>query len=234
MQQPVTLFISDLHLDSNEPHITQIFLRFLKNEAVSSQKLYILGDLFEAWIGDDDLGAFNLQIIQALKAATATGLPIYFMRGNRDFLIGQRFAAMSGVQLLEDPTVIDLYGQRVLLTHGDSLCTFDRLHQFWRRISLHPLFAKIALYLPLSWRRQIGAWLRRKSHQHQYKLPESSLDICQKTALSQMQIYQASQLIHGHTHRPGIHQHRTVLGAWHETGSVLICNQHDYQLQTLF
>src|SRR5882672_4811503 len=112
-----TLFISDLHLQVEEPRITDIFLRFLQGQARDAQALYILGDLFEVWVGDDDLSAFNMQIIQALKQATDSGLPIYFMRGNRDFLVGKQFAKRTGVKLLADPTVIDLYGVRTLLMH---------------------------------------------------------------------------------------------------------------------
>ncbi len=239
MKQSLTLFISDLHLQPDQPHIAKIFLQFLQEQASQATRLYILGDLFEAWIGDDDLNAFNLQIIQALKQAAQTGLSIYFMRGNRDFLISKKFSSSAGITLLTDPSVIDLYGKRTLLMHGDSLCTLDRKHQRFRRVTHHPFFHKLVLSLPLKWRRQIGAWLRQQSRQHQSQLSDSIMDICQETAASQMQTYQTPLLIHGHTHRPGFHQlefnnqsgQRIVLGAWHHAGHVLACSHTGYELR---
>lgn len=216
-----TLFISDLHLEADEPGITAIFLKFLRQEALQADALYILGDLFEAWIGDDDLSPFNREIMDALKQATQSGLPVYFMRGNRDFLIGKRFAKKTGILLLEDPTVIDLYGKRILLMHGDSLCTLDRQHLFWRKISLNPCIQQLALGLPLTWRRKIGRWLRKKSKRHQSYLEAYRMDVSSDEVVRAIESHQAALLIHGHTHQPGIHGRRIVLGAWHEQGNAL-------------
>ncbi len=220
-----TFFISDLHLQADEPKITAAFLYFLQEIAPQADALYILGDLFEAWIGDDDLSYFNTQIIQALKQATDKGLPIYFMRGNRDFLIGTRFMAATGMKLLADPTVIELYGVPTLLMHGDSLCTLDKKHQRARLLTLNPLLQRIALSLPLAWRRRGSLWIRGKSRQHQKNSTEYILDVTSKAVLQAMQFHHVNQLIHGHTHRPDIHMlpygKRIVLGAWHHTGHFL-------------
>lgn len=232
-----TLFISDLHLQADDPKSTEIFFRFLRHEAYRAKALYILGDLFEVWVGDDDLSPFNLQIMQALKQATEDGLPIYFMRGNRDFLIGKNFAQKTGIKILADPTVINLYGVRTLLMHGDSLCTFDEKHQKTRRFSLNPVCQWLALQLPLRLRRRAGVWLRGKSRQHHRHTAEYIMDVSPETVAKVMQTHQTARLIHGHTHRPHIHAlpngQRIVLGAWHDGGSVLVCNdQQDCVLKT--
>lgn len=230
-----TLFISDLHLEANEPGITAIFLKFLRQEALAADALYILGDLFEAWIGDDDLSPFNVEMMHALKQATQAGLPVYFMRGNRDFLIGKQFAQKTGVILLQDPTVIDLYGKRILLMHGDSLCTRDRRHIFWRKISLNPWLQRLALKLPLTLRRKIGLELRKKSKQHQSYLDVHLQDATPEEAARLIQAHQTQYLIHGHTHRPNFHGQRIVLGDWRPTqGHVLYWScAGEYQFITL-
>ena len=235
---PKIFFISDLHLCEAEPRITRIFLDFLRHQARQAQALYILGDLFEAWVGDDDLSPFNLAIIQALRETTDSGLPVYFMRGNRDFLIGKAFAQTTGVRLLADTAVIDLYGVSTLLLHGDSLCTLDKKHQQTRLITLNPLCQWLALRLPLSWRKRIGAWMRDKSRQHHRHIADYIMDVDPQTVTRVMQSHRTPRLIHGHTHRPAIHSlpdgERIVLGAWHEAGSVLVCdNQQNCQLQKL-
>lgn len=221
-------FISDLHLQESEPEITEIFLRFLRGQAHEAEALYILGDLFEVWVGDDDLSAFNVQIIQALKQATQRGLPIYFMRGNRDFFIGRKFAKKTGVKIIADPTLIDLYGVPTVLMHGDSLCTFDLKHQKTRRYTSNSFYKWVVLQLPLSLRRRAGVWLRGKSQGHQKHTENYIMDVNPETVNQVMQEHQATQLIHGHTHKPKIHTlewgQRIVLGAWHHTGNVLICD----------
>jgi UDP-2,3-diacylglucosamine hydrolase len=232
---PRIFFISDLHLCEAEPQITRIFLNFLQHQARQAEALYILGDLFEAWVGDDDLSPFNLAIIQALRETTDSGLPVYFMRGNRDFLIGKIFAQKTGVRLLADTAVIDLYGVSTLLLHGDSLCTLDKKHQRTRLITLNPLCQWLALRLPLSWRKRIGAWMRGKSRQHHRHIADYIMDVDPQTVTGIMQSHGTPRLIHGHTHRPAIHPlpdgERIVLGAWHESGSVLVCDsQRNCQL----
>jgi UDP-2,3-diacylglucosamine hydrolase len=236
---PNIFFISDLHLCEAEPRATDIFLDFLQHQAREAEALYILGDLFEAWVGDDDHCAFNLKIITALRDATQSGLPIYFMRGNRDFLIGKQFMQQSGVRLLNDPTVINLYGVRTLLMHGDSLCTLDTQHQRTRRFTLNPFCQWLGLrLLSLNCRKRLGAWMRGKSRGHLRQIDEDIMDVYPPTVTKAMNDHQASRLIHGHTHRPAIHTlaagERIVLGAWHEAGNALICDeQQNCYLQAL-
>ncbi len=235
MKKLTTLFISDLHLEPNEPQAVGILERLLYQTGKNVEKLYILGDLFEKWMGDDDLNPFSKQIIQLFKKATDSGLPIYFMHGNRDFLIGKKFAALTGIQLLPDPTLINLYGTPTLLMHGDSLCTLDKKFQAWRKFYSNPIYLKIGLFIfPLWLRRQIGKWLRRKSCQHQLNLDHKITDVSLEEVLRMMQAYKVSQLIHGHTHRPAVHSvnleekavgKRYVLGSWeNQKPIVLFCD----------
>ena len=227
-----TLFISDLHLEENRPDITAIFLKLLKNCDSGVDRLYILGDLFETWIGDDDDAPFHRSIIQALHAATANGLAIYLMVGNRDFLIGKKFLAETGCLLLPDETKIDLYGTPVLLMHGDTLCTQDVAYLKWRRITTNPLVRAFFLFLPLSIRRNIAAKARTKSAAHTHSANLEIMDVTQAEVERVMQVHNVKVLIHGHTHRPAFYEFmldghpatRIVLDAWHEHGSVLIWN----------
>jgi len=220
-----TLFISDLHLQEASPKIADIFFRFLKNDALKADALYILGDFFDVWIGDDDITDFHQRLIQALKTATDAGLPIYFMRGNRDFLMGQDFMRMSGMTLLPDPTVIHIYGQPVLLMHGDSLCTLDKAHQRFRSITQNALFQRVVYWLPLSRRRKIAAYLRERSKLHQHNLANDILDVTQEAVDKAMKEANVTTLIHGHTHRPDMHvfdhHQRIVLSDWHQRGHAL-------------
>ncbi len=228
-----TYFISDLHLQANNPETAEIFSRFLAQITPGADALYILGDLFEAWIGDDDLTPFNLRILKVLKQTSQSGLPVFFMRGNRDFLIGKKFAEMTGVQILPDPCVIQLYGVQTLLMHGDSLCTFDVLHQRMR-IIMHNRFCQwIALQTPLSLRRKAGEFWRKKSRGHISEASSYIMDVNPDSVRKALQEFQVSWLIHGHTHRPGIHQlsgaQRIVLGAWHHQGNALRVDNNNYR-----
>ena len=218
-----TLFISDLHLASNEPIITQAFKSLLSDQAQKADALYILGDFFETWIGDDDQCPFNLDIIRTLRHfIDTTKIPIYFMHGNRDFLIGKRFAKQAGILLLEDPTIITLYGKRILLLHGDSLCTLDAHYQAFRKKRSHPLFKIMTYMIPLSIRRKIAPKLREKSKQHQKNIDATIMDVSPHEVTRFFDEYQPDLMIHGHTHRPAIHDnHRIVLGAWHDKASML-------------
>ncbi len=228
-----TYFISDLHLQAQHPEITHIFFNFLSKLTQEADALYILGDLFEAWIGDDDLSSFNLPILQVLKQATQSGLPIFFIRGNRDFLIGQKFAEMTGVQILKDPSIIYLYGVRTLLMHGDSLCTFDVKHQKMRKIMHNRIFQRLALLIPLSLRRKIGGFWRKKSRSHISEAYSYMMDVNPHTVQEVIQKFQTPLLIHGHTHRPGIHPlpqvERIVLGAWHTHGHALMVDREHHK-----
>lgn len=229
-----TLFISDLHLDSKQPETTTHFEAFLQERAVNAEALYILGDLFELWIGDDDEVKFNFAIKQQLRRL-AHYLPIYIMHGNRDFLLGERFMQDTGCQLLTDPCVIELYGRQVLLTHGDFLCTEDRLHQIFRRLTSSKVVRRMCHWPPVSWRRRLAARLRRVSRRHHQKIPSSALDVTSKAVSNYIQRYRPDIMIHGHTHIPGVHQHteidievqRFVMGAWHDQGEIVVFDKHE-------
>lgn len=213
------VFIADLHLDDSQHEITELFLDFLKTEAIKSNSLYILGDLFEAWIGDDDTSAYNKKIINALKKYSEQGKQLFFMAGNRDFLIGKKFTQMTGATILPDPSLIDINGKTILLTHGDSLCTDDLTHLKYRRVIQHPIMKKIIQWLPLRLRRHIAKKLRQKSRQHFERNNMISVDVNNNAVLKAFIEHKVELMIHGHTHKPGLHQHkntkRIVLGAWH-------------------
>ncbi len=233
-------FISDIHLDENCPDITARFKHFMRHLAPQAKQIYILGDLFEAWIGDDDLSPFNLEIINEIRKLTKSGLSIYFIRGNRDYVIGKRFSQLTGAKLLPDGTLIDLFGQRVLIMHGDSLCTLDTRHQRFRRIMLSRFAQAAVCYLPLWLRRRLARLLRKKSRQHQTHLPNHIMDVTPSEVKKVMQAMSVKLLIHGHTHRPQVHSitlgnqtvTRIVLNAWHEHGGMLRYNADgSYQLE---
>jgi UDP-2,3-diacylglucosamine hydrolase len=225
-----TLFISDLHLDGSRPEITDQFLKFLREDARRAQALYILGDFFEAWIGDDDDDAHAALVMAALRGATRTGLPIHLMHGNRDFLIGEGFVDRTGVTLLKDPTVLDLHGSPTLLAHGDTLCTDDAEYQMVRRMLRDPAWQKEYLAKPIAERRAIAAAARAQSKAHTATQAEYIMDVNQKAVEAAMAKYGVSRLIHGHTHRPAVHRftsadgkamERIVLGDWHDQSSKL-------------
>jgi UDP-2,3-diacylglucosamine hydrolase len=226
---PHTLFISDLHLEEKRPDITAYFLNFLQQQAPLADALYILGDFFEVWIGDDENTSFQQTIIAALKKLTDTGLPVYLMRGNRDFLMGEAFIRATGCHFLPDPTVITLYGQKILLLHGDSLCTDDYAHQRFREYAHNPRYNRFFLKLPLMIRRAIARRIRRMSQAHTAGAQSAMMDVTQAAVVQQMQAHRVTQLIHGHTHRPAIHRFmledrpatRVVLGDWHACACAL-------------
>jgi len=216
------LFISDLHLDASRPQVTQAFFHFLQQKVTPSDTLYILGDLFELWVGDDDDDPFVLSVQQEIKSLSEKGTPIYFMHGNRDFLIGERFAQQSGCQLLDEPTVMTVANETVLLIHGDSLCTKDQAYQAFRQESRSLTWRNMVMVKSLAERRQIGQQLRQQSKTMSSRKAEDIMDVDQDTVVTTMQTFQASKLIHGHTHRPKRHSftiadkpvERVVLGDW--------------------
>ncbi|MGI9258752.1 MAG: UDP-2,3-diacylglucosamine diphosphatase [Gammaproteobacteria bacterium] len=236
-----TLFISDLHLDAERPQSTERFLEFLKHEAHEADALYILGDLFEAWIGDDDTDPANAPVIGALANLKRRRVPCFFMHGNRDFLIGRRFAAATGCELLAENEVIEVAGTRVLLTHGDLLCTDDEPYQALRAQVRDPDWQKAFLSKPVEERRRIANELRAKSQAAIAEKPEEIMDVNESAVAATMRSYEVTRLLHGHTHRPGIHDFvldgnaatRIVLGAWYEQGSVLRWNDEGFELATL-
>jgi UDP-2,3-diacylglucosamine hydrolase len=228
-----TYFISDLHLQEEAPEISTIFFNFLKNEATNADALYILGDLFEVWVGDDDSRPLAKQVKKALLELSKK-VPIYMITGNRDFALGERFAHEAGVKILDDPTVIDLYGKKVLLSHGDIFCIDDVSYQNFRKKVRNPNFLRNMARLPLWVRRGLARYARYKSKRHTGRTELSIQDVSQQEVEKHMQNHHVDLLIHGHTHRPAIHAKRIVLGAWHDHGSVLeYKNNHEVALTTL-
>jgi len=238
---PGTLFISDLHLDPERPAVTALFLEFLATRARDADAVYILGDLFEAWIGDDDETALNLEVIQGIRACVAAGTPVFVMHGNRDFLLGDRFAGQSRCSLLADPARIDLYGVPTLLMHGDLLCTDDTQYLAFRDRVRDSGWQAELLAKPLAVRREMAAEMRRSSREKTAGKPESIMDVNPAAVLDTMTEHAVLQLIHGHTHRPGVHMlqiagqpaRRYVLGDWYDQGSMLECNRDGCRLHEL-
>lgn len=224
-----TLFIADLHLQTEEPAITAGFLRFLQGEARQADALYILGDLFEAWIGDDDPNPLHQQIASAIKAVVDAGVPCYFIHGNRDFLVGQRFARQSGMILLTEEERLDLYGREVLIMHGDTLCTDDPGYLAFRAKVHTSWIQRLFLALPLFIRRRIAAKMRADSKAANSSKSMEIMDVNPQAVVDAMERHQVQWLIHGHTHRPAVHEllangqpaWRVVLGAWHSEGSMV-------------
>lgn len=225
----VTYFIADLHLAQNRPDITACFLRFLKNEAIKAQSLYILGDLFEAWIGDDDDSAYLTTIAKALKTLSSFGTQIYYIHGNRDFLLGERFAQKSAMTLLPEIELIELYGQSVVIMHGDTLCTRDIAYQNFRKKSRSWWWQTAVKSLPLFIRKKMAANYRKKSAAATAMKSQEIMDVTETEVVNCLESYQSQLLIHGHTHRPAIHTlqangkaaKRIVLGDWYEQGAWL-------------
>ncbi|MGK0499562.1 MAG: UDP-2,3-diacylglucosamine hydrolase [Oceanicoccus sp.] len=235
-----TLFISDLHLDAKRPAVTQAFLQLLQEQAASIDALYILGDFFEIWIGDDERSELIEEVTAALKKFTATSTPLYLMHGNRDFFIGDSFCQQTGCQLIADPTVIDLYGKPVLLLHGDSLCIDDHEYMAFRQQSRNPAWQQQMLALPLEQRRQIAAQARAQSTDANSNKAEDIMDVNGQEVIKVLEAHHCATMIHGHTHRPAIHQLtlssetglRIVLGDWEQTAWQLIyAPDHQYDLQ---
>jgi UDP-2,3-diacylglucosamine hydrolase len=227
------LFISDLHLCSGRPQINRSFFEFLGREARSAQALYILGDLFEYWVGDDDLDdAFNAGVGAALARLVAAGVPTYLMLGNRDFVIGEAFARAIAVRLLPDPTLLTLYGQSTLLMHGDTLCTLDLEYQAFRREARSPAWIDKLMRQPLAQRKTAIEALRRRSEQEKRAKPAAIMDVAPDEVEAQLRRHNYPRLIHGHTHRPARHVHmvdghaceRWVLADWYQNGSYLACD----------
>jgi UDP-2,3-diacylglucosamine hydrolase len=236
-----TLFISDLHLESDRPDITAQFLKFLKEEAAGASALYILGDLFESWIGDDDPDPEKRRVVLALRQLTKSGVPCYFMHGNRDFLLGSRFARDTGCTPLADGTVVAVEGQKVLLLHGDVLCIDDHSYQRLRRIVRNPFVQLLFRQLPLKPRLSITDKVRIGSRKHTGKTAGEIMDVNQQAVTETMKTHGVNLLLHGHTHRPAIHPitidgqpaTRIVLGDWDKQGSVLRWDQNGYELKTI-
>ena len=234
----VTYFIADLHLAQNRPDITACFLSFLQNDAPKAQALYILGDLFEYWIGDDDKNPFVIEVANALKAVSLLDTRVYFIHGNRDFLLGKRYAKACGMQLLPETNLIDLYGKPVLIMHGDTLCTRDVAYQAFRKKSRSWWWQAIVKNLPLFIRKNIAENYRKKSASATALKSQAIMDVTETEVISELELHKSQLLIHGHTHRPNIHHlqanntaaQRIVLGDWYEQGSWLKVTPNSVEL----
>jgi UDP-2,3-diacylglucosamine hydrolase len=236
-----TLFISDLHLDAGEPDTIRRFVAFIETEARAARALYILGDLFEAWVGDDEDDPRLAPVQAALADLTRAGVPCSLMHGNRDFLIGPKFCAATGCRLLGDYERVALYGSTVLLTHGDLLCTDDTRYLSLRKTLRNPAWQHDFLAKPLAERRKIAADLRQLSAAEIAAKSYDIMDVNQTTVETVMRNHDVSLLLHGHTHRPAIHRFtldgrpavRIVLGAWYEQAGIVRWDEHGYSLDTL-
>ncbi|MCL7462664.1 UDP-2,3-diacylglucosamine diphosphatase [Pseudomonas sp. NW5] len=234
------LFISDLHLEAQRPDIARAFVHFLENRAIHAEALYILGDFFEVWIGDDGMDEFQRSIAAALRRLSDAGVPIFLMHGNRDFLIGQRFCREAGCTLLKEGSVIDLYGEPVLLLHGDSLCTRDESYQRLRKRLRNPVSLWLLRHLPLSTRHKLARKLRNASRERVREKAAEIVDVTPEVVPQVMATHGVRTLIHGHTHRPAVHAleiqgqraERIVLGDWDRKGWVLEVDAQGRRLQS--
>lgn len=224
-------FISDLHLDASRPGIARAFFHYLQNLPADCNALYILGDFFEAWVGDDDDEPFVLEVQQALKTATDNGLPIYFMHGNRDFLIAEQFAKNTGCTLLPECEILEFDGKRYGLMHGDSLCTDDVEYQQFRSFIRSPEVLADLQQKPLAERKAMAKTLREQSQMANSNKADNIMDVNTDAVAKVFDEHNIDILIHGHTHRPAIHDlgnnlQRIVLGDWHDVGYELVLRQN--------
>ena len=226
-----TYFIADLHLSENRPHLLALFRQFMQEQAPEAEKLYILGDLFDFWIGDDEQSDLISEVQQLIRHLTEQGVPCYFQHGNRDFLIGKKFANACGLTLLPTYQVIDLYGTPTLLCHGDTLCVDDVKYQHYRK-KVHQKWRQwLFLHLPLKVRLNIAEKIRAKSRQDKQLKSTEIMDVNAAFVQKMFAQFHVTQMIHGHTHRQKHHEipphfHRIVLGDWGETSSLLEVTPH--------
>jgi UDP-2,3-diacylglucosamine hydrolase len=216
-----TLFISDLHLDPRRPDVTQSFMHFMRDATGQAEAIYILGDFFNAFIGEDDTSPFVAQIKAECLGYTSTGGKLFLMAGNRDFLMEQRFAKAIGAHLLADPSMVECYGHTLLLMHGDSLCTDDLAHQRWRGIYTQRWIRRLAHWIPLFIRQGMATRMRRYSTERKTQQPAAIMDVNADAVQQALNETHADYLIHGHTHKPGDHGKRLVLGEWPDKGAII-------------
>jgi UDP-2,3-diacylglucosamine hydrolase len=236
-----TAFVSDLHLDDARPHIVADFERFCTSEARQADALYVLGDLFEAYVGDDDDCALNARVATALHSVAAAGVPVFYLAGNRDFLLGDAYAQRCGIRILADGSVIDLHGTPTLVLHGDVLCTDDAAYLAFRQQVRDPTWQATFLAQPLAARRAFAAQARDASRAHTSSTDMAIMDVNQNAVERALRHAGVTRMIHGHTHRPAIHDftldgkpaRRIVLGDWYEHGSVLRVDRDDARLAEL-
>jgi len=234
----VILLISDLHLEEQRPDITRAFLDLLNGRAREAESLYILGDFFEAWIGDDAMSPFQRSICEALRVLSDGGTRVFLMHGNRDFMLGKAFCKAAGCTLLPDPSVVEFNGEPVLLMHGDSLCTRDEAYLRMRRYLRNPITLWVLRHLPLSTRHKLARKLRSESKTQTRMKANDIVDVTPEEVPRIMAEFGVKTLIHGHTHRPAIHKlqigeataQRIVLGDWDKQGWTLQVDEQGYQL----
>lgn len=231
-------FASDLHLDPSTPQIADRFKRFLAGPAREARSVFLLGDLFEAWIGDDDPEPAHREVVAAIAALAAAGTLVYVMRGNRDFMMGERFCADAGAILLDDPAILAVGGERVMLSHGDGLCVDDRAYQKLRALVRDPSLREGFARLPIEARRRLASEAREGSREHLANASAYITDVNQPAVDAVMRDADVPLMIHGHTHRPGVHRFesdgvertRVVLGAWHDEAHVVRWDDAGWQL----
>jgi UDP-2,3-diacylglucosamine hydrolase len=232
-----SFFISDLHLSEERPATVDLFLGFLKTQAPAAQRLYILGDLFDAWVGDDDDSELSRQVISALRSLSHD-CDIFIMHGNRDFLIGEQFSLESRATLLPDPSIILLGDTPVLITHGDQLCTQDKNYQKARKMRSDPKWISDFLAKPLDERKQFAEMYRQQSGEAKSLLADDIMDVTEAEVVNWFEKFNVSFMIHGHTHRPATHEYeidgrecqRIVLPEWHETKALALAVDDDMEL----
>jgi len=233
-----TLFISDLHLSQERPDKLIQFRSLLQGPAMKARGLYILGDLFEAWAGDDDMTPPHPEIINQLNEYTQKGGRLFFIRGNRDFLIGNRFTEKTGAILIDDPSVIDIYGTRTLLMHGDTLCTRDVSYQIYRRLVNNRFTITLFLSIPFTIRQRIWHGIRRMTKKSTRRKAQEIVDVSPSAVVNAMRNHNVRHLIHGHTHRQAIHSfgldgetaRRYVLGDWYDKDCVLVATKDNWRM----
>lgn len=236
-----TLFISDLHLDPSRPAITELFLDFLAGKARAAEALYILGDLFEVWLGDDDPDPHHARVAEALAALAEAGTPVYFMVGNRDFLLGEAYARRAGMTLLAEPQQLDLHGTPTVILHGDVLCTDDTPYLQFRAMVRNPDWQRDFLSRPLEVRRALAGQVREESRNRGKSMTPEIMDVNAGAVTAVFSEHGVPRMIHGHTHRPDIHRltvdgvarERIVLGDWYTQGSVLRVDDAGAELSAL-
>ncbi len=240
LESNATIFISDLHLSAHDEALQNLFFQFLQGPALTAQNIYILGDLFDVWVGNDLQTTFHDKIACAFKALADKGIKLYFMAGNRDFLLQGDFLKKAQIQKLPDPCMIQLHGKPFLLTHGDKLCSQDIAYQRYRKFAQHPITKALFLLLPKKTRANIANKLRAKSQQYQQKQKLDILDVCPQTVMDVMTEHNVKYLLHGHVHRPKFHTLeicnqnllRFVLGDWHHKASFIISTPTKITLAT--
>ena len=235
-----TLFISDLHLTPSRPDITECFVTFMRKEATNADALYVLGDLFEFWVGDDDKTPFANQIRTEFQQLTKAGIPVFFIQGNRDFLLGKRFCKETGIILLDEVSLINLYGTNAVILHGDTLCTDDIDYQKFRKTVHQPWLQWLFNHIPWFIKKKIVSKVQSDIRDDKMTKPLDIMDVNQNEVEKVMSQNCVNLMIHGHTHRPnthffdvdGVKKTRIVLGDWYTQGSVLKVNSDSFDLQT--